>query len=92
MTGDGARMSFIQRLVTGFVSRASADAMRASSLDWMIRCSGCGFERSVWESGGIRYKASGRPRGYRRCARCRRREIHEVYRKSGPAPGQPLQD
>jgi hypothetical protein len=34
--------------------------MRAESLRWMIRCE-CGFERSMWEVGGVRWKARGNP-------------------------------
>jgi hypothetical protein len=86
MTEGGARMSFIQRVVTSLVPRATSEAIRRSSLAWMVRCDACGFERSVWESGGIRAKAAGTPRSYRRCGQCGQRGWHTIYRKSGSMP------
>jgi Zn finger protein HypA/HybF involved in hydrogenase expression len=32
--------------------------MRAESEAWRLRCSVCGATRSVWEAGGIRWKAA----------------------------------
>jgi hypothetical protein len=58
----------------------------------MIRCEACGFERSVWESGGIRYKAAGKPRIYRRCAHCGQSSWNKIYRKSGSAPVEAKRD
>jgi ribosomal protein S27E len=46
------------------LSRASSERaaeMEAESRTWMVRCRKCGNERSVWEMGGLRYKARGRP-------------------------------
>ena len=78
-----ARLSFVQRLFTGLLPRAAADSMRAELLLWMMRCRDCGFERSVWEIGGIRWKAKGNSRTWRRCPSCGRRTGHDIYRKSG---------
>jgi len=92
MTGGGARMSLIQRVVTSVVPRATAERMRADSLDWTVRCGSCGFERSVWESGGIRTMAAGKPRILRRCGQCGQRGWHTIYRKSGGLPGEAKRD
>lgn len=78
-------MNFIQRLFTRFVSPGTRAAMEAESREWMIRCPKCGFEQSVWESGGVRYKAYGTSRQYRGCPQCGQGSWHTVYRKKAAA-------
>ena len=34
-------------------------AAEAESREWMVRCSTCSFERSVWDAGTIRYRSKG---------------------------------
>jgi predicted RNA-binding Zn-ribbon protein involved in translation (DUF1610 family) len=48
----------------------TAAAMEAESRAWMVVCTKCGFTRSVWETGGTRYKASGTSRVRIRCPSC----------------------
>lgn len=74
-------MNFIQRLFTRFVSPTRAAAMEAESRTWWVRCPRCGYERSVWEMGGIRYKAFGSSLSFMRCPHCGKRSWHTVYRK-----------
>jgi transposase-like protein len=62
-----------------------AARMEAESREWMMRCPNCGAERSIWELGGIRYKARGRPRRRTTCWQCGRRGWFEVYRDRGSA-------
>lgn len=45
-------------------------AAEAESRAWMCRCNSCGFERSVWEAGGVRFKAYGNKLEYHSCPRC----------------------
>jgi hypothetical protein len=75
--GEGGRAG-VQRLAT--------EAMEAESRGWMVQCPKCGAERSVWEMGGIRYKAAGSPRWYRRCPGCGKLAWLKVYWKGG-VPG-----
>ena len=62
--------------------------MEAHSRSWMVRCARCGFARSVWEMGGIRWKAVGEPRSYMRCVRCGERSWHKITR-APPAASPP---
>jgi len=64
--------SFIQRLVTCLVPRGWAESMEADSRAWMVRCP-CGSARSVWDLGGIRWKAAGEARWLRKCTQCGKR-------------------
>jgi hypothetical protein len=74
-------MTFIQRFLTAVLPEAWAEDMRAESLTWMMRCN-CGYERSIWESGGIRWKARGNPQRLSVCPQCGQLSRHTVYRKS----------
>ncbi|MCL4861664.1 MAG: hypothetical protein KJZ93_19755 [Caldilineaceae bacterium] len=64
-------MTLIQRLVVSLLPKRWSDAIRAESQSWVLRCSVCGTARSVWDMGGIRYKAAsvGR-RVVVRCGQC----------------------
>lgn len=78
-------MSFTQRLFTAILPRRWAESMESESRAWMMQCP-CGYEISVWEAGGIRYKAAGNPRVRRRCPECESRTWHQVYKKGADAP------
>jgi uncharacterized Zn finger protein len=47
----------------------------------MLRCPECSFERSVWELGGIRWRAHGNSRNLLRCAQCGKRTWHQMERR-----------
>jgi len=68
------------------MQRRASPAVEAESRAWMVQCPHCGAERSVWESGGIRYRAAGSSRLYRRCFACGRRGWQKVY-WAGGVPG-----
>ncbi len=75
-------MTFLQQLLTEVLPKTWAEDMQAESLTWMVRCP-CKFERSIWEIGGIRWKAKGSPRRRLVCPKCGQRTWHTVYRKPG---------
>ena len=55
--------------------------MEADSRAWMMRCS-CGFARSIWELGGIRWKANRKALtfSYMQCPQCGKRSWHKLTR------------
>ena len=80
----GRRM---QQLITRFVPRSWAAAMEAESRAWLVRCRACGFEQSIWDLGGIRWKSGGATATWGRCPECGKLGWHEVYRpKPANAP------
>lgn len=87
---EEAKQSGVQRLFTGMFSPATAARMEADSRMWMMQCPNCGWERSIWELGGIRYKAIGNPRSLQRCPDCRQIRWMKIYRREGPAPEVPV--
>jgi DNA-directed RNA polymerase subunit RPC12/RpoP len=77
------RLSLTQRIVLRLMP-GRADEVERQSREWFIVCPNCGFERTYWDIGGVRYKA--RSRGKRiglRCPSCGRRAMHPVEHRPG---------
>jgi predicted RNA-binding Zn-ribbon protein involved in translation (DUF1610 family) len=68
--GEAMAMSRVQQIITRLVPRSWAAAMEEESRNWMVRCPSCGFEQSIWDLGGIRWKARGNKRIWFRCPNC----------------------
>jgi uncharacterized Zn finger protein len=62
-------MPVLRDLIVRMVPTTWADSMERESRRWKLSCP-CGFEASVWELGGIRWKASGKKRVLLRCRSC----------------------
>ena len=84
----------LQRFVTRFVDAETAAAIEAHSRAWLVRCPHCGLERSIWDLGGVRYRAAGKPRMFARCPRCGATGWHKVEKAAdfptGKAPVAPV--
>ena len=50
------------------------------SRKWMIHCPKCEQEVSVWDAGGIRYKASGTVHRWGKCPNCGEKSMLRIYR------------
>src|SRR5690349_18913218 len=74
-------MSGIQNFFIKILPQRWAQDMEAQSRSWMLKCSNFGAERSVWETGGIRWKASGNPSRMMRCPNCGKFVLHTMYKK-----------
>jgi hypothetical protein len=62
-------MSSIQKFFVAILPQRWAAAMEAESRSWIAQCS-CGFARSIWDMGGIRWGAAGQPSRYLSCPQC----------------------
>jgi hypothetical protein len=80
-------VSGVQRFLRAVLPARLADDMEAESRAWIVRCEDCGEQRSVWELGGVRWKAKGTPRVLRRCPTCRDRTWHTVSRRPDAGAG-----
>ena len=65
------KLSFIQRLISHLPGNWASD-MEAESRKWIARCRECGSEKSLWDHGGIRWKAAGSPSTRLACDTCGR--------------------
>ena len=79
-------MTLLQRLFTTLLPHRWAAEMEAESRAWTMRCSQCNHERSVWEAGGIRWKAAGNPKRWSRCPHCGGMARHTLHRQSEVRP------
>lgn len=73
-------MTSIQKFFVAILPPRWAAAMEAESRSWMARCS-CGFARSIWDMGGIRWGAAGQPRRYLSCPQCGQSSWHTISRE-----------
>jgi ribosomal protein S27E len=74
-------MSLLQILVETILPGQWADEIRAESRSWRIRCLGCGASRSVWDAGGVRWKATSiRKRTLVHCSHCGRLRVAAIER------------
>jgi hypothetical protein len=78
-------MGLFRSLILRFVSEETAAAMEAESREWILGCKECPREISVWDLGGIRYKAKGTRTFRARCPQCGRRTSHRMQRRPGVA-------
>ncbi len=64
-------MKALQNILRALVSDRVFKEMKAESEQWFFECLSCGFKRSVWEAGGIKYKATvRRKRAVGKCPEC----------------------
>ena len=79
-------MTRFQKLLMTVLPRAWAEDLRAESESWKIRCLRCGASKSVWEAGGVRWKAKSRgKRMIVRCSQCGGLRMAAVERETaGP--------
>lgn len=76
-------MTFIQKLVTNLLPAKWSAAMRADSEKWLLTCPQCGAVHSVWDIGGIRYKATSKGKRVGvKCPACGQRSMMKMERKA----------
>ena len=56
------------------------EQLEQESRSWYFRCS-CGHEFDIWSMGGIRYKASGKPRRLVTCPKCDRTDLLRLHKR-----------
>ncbi len=72
-------MSAVQNIAKHVLPERVFRSMQDESQTWLMRCP-CGHETSVWEMGGIRWKADGKPIRWGQCGGCGERFFAQVYR------------
>ncbi len=80
-------MTTIQKFFMKVLPAKWAESMRAESEAWKIRCCTCNATKSVWDAGGIRWKAASvGKRVMIVCTQCKAmRECAVEYLPSGAA-------
>jgi predicted RNA-binding Zn-ribbon protein involved in translation (DUF1610 family) len=88
---DDRTASRTQHLFARLLGPEAAVAMEAESRAWLLVCPHCGFTRSVWDTGGVRYKSSGAGRVGMTCPNCGRAGWQRIEKGSNfPATRGPV--
>lgn len=74
-------MGLLQQMIVTLVPTRWAEQMEAESRSWMAQCVRCNREQSIWELGGIRWKASGEPVRWLHCPACGTTR-HRIYKRT----------
>jgi hypothetical protein len=72
----------LRKILRLIMSEERFARMEAESRDWYWTCSSCGHEFSVWDAGGIRYRARGNPTRLVRCPMCETAAMLRLKRRS----------
>ena len=69
-----------RNLVLRLMSPARRARAEAESRAWKATCPNCGTKTSIWDLGGLRYKAVGKPLRGLTCRVCGKVGLHKVAR------------
>lgn len=75
-------MSRTQQFILKVFPARWAKSIEAESRSWMVRCLNCESARSVWDMGGLRWKARGKPKNYILCGGCNQLGWHTISREA----------
>lgn len=78
-------MHTLQKIVFAIMPSSWRAHIQAESERWMLKCPNCGFERSYWDAGGIRWRAAGNKTVFGKCPNCGQNVGFAVYKKNSPA-------
>lgn len=78
------RQVFVQQLLRNIVLAAMPQSWRmsaqADSKSWITDCTACGHRGNVWELGGVRWKAAGKPVTGFRCIGCGKFRMQRIHK------------
>ncbi|PTY01912.1 hypothetical protein DB346_10700 [Verrucomicrobia bacterium LW23] len=88
---ETTKRSFAQRVVLSLLPKSWSSSIEAESRQWIAHCNNNGCDRSisVWEMGGVRWKAAGNPSVKVLCPKCRQVTWHTlIHEKQNGVGGQ----
>jgi phage FluMu protein Com len=71
----------LRGLIMRFMSPKMREDAEAESRKWVATCPRCQSINSIWDMGGMRYKAAGRPIKLVRCPKCGKISPHQFEKK-----------
>ena len=80
-------MSFAQRFLKAVFPRRWGESMEAESRRWIMTCEGCGAKQSIWDIGGVRWKAKGEPKMHLKCLACGESSLMTIRYEEPEASG-----
>lgn len=74
-------LSFAQKIAKALTSAATFEKLKEESMRYYFVCAKCGKESNIWEIGGIRYKAAGKPLTSIMCPGCGKFGMQAILKK-----------
>ncbi len=72
-------MPWLQHIIKHYFPKKLAQSIEKESQQWKVKCV-CGQEKSIWEIGGVRWKAKGNTKRLTFCSQCNKRQMMTVYK------------
>ena len=66
----------LRGVIMAFMSGDMKKKVEADSRTWIGLCRNCGATNSIWDVGGMRYKAAGRKHARVKCPKCGQMSSH----------------
>jgi hypothetical protein len=78
-------MTLIQKFITTILPKSWAADIQAESESWLLTCPNCGTVRSIWDIGGVRYKAyPKKKKALVRCTQCKETRMMPLEYNKNP--------
>lgn len=71
-------MSVFIRKLLAILPQSWRASIEAESRQWRATCPHCGHDASIWDRGGVRWKAKGEPSLGLTCPKCGKWGMHKV--------------
>ena len=71
----------LRDIILKFMSLKVRAEAEESSRSWVAMCPRCQTENSIWDIGGVRYKAAGAKSSLARCTGCGKQSFMQFSRK-----------
>ena len=75
------KLSFAQKIAKWFSSAKMFEKLKEESMRYYFVCSSCNKESNIWEIGGIKYKAAGKPLTGIKCPHCGKFAMQKILKK-----------
>lgn len=73
----------LRSFIMWFMGPQTKANAEAESRKWIATCPNCGKQTSIWDLGGLRFKAAGKPSQGFRCQQCGKFGMHKVAYRTG---------
>ena len=61
-------------------AKVKHEAIKKESKQWKFKCEHCNIKSSIWEAGGIRYKATAETTMTIKCPKCKKKTTSKVMK------------
>jgi hypothetical protein len=77
----GMKLSLAQKIAKALTSAATFEKLKEESIRYYFVCASCKKESNIWEIGGIKYKAAGKPLTGIKCPGCGKFAMQRILKK-----------